>query len=58
MTRVPRDVIFLLEAKGRWVVMNVFAHTCLGVGSEVLDGPGDVAVPTSNVNIPEFDTLY
>jgi hypothetical protein len=28
------------------------------LGSEVLDGPGDVAVPTSNVNIPEFETLY
>lgn len=36
MARVPRDVVLLPEGSGRWVAMNVFARTCLGVGPEVL----------------------
>ena len=36
MQKLPGDVIVLPEAHGRWVVMNVFAHTSLGVESESL----------------------
>ena len=40
MSRVPKDVIILPEFSekypDRWVAMNVFAKTCLGVSSEVL----------------------
>lgn len=41
MNPIPRDVIILPEMTegypGRWLAMNVFARTCLGVGSEVLE---------------------
>ena len=36
MPRVPRDVVVLPEGHGRWVAMNVFARTCIGIGAEVL----------------------
>lgn len=40
MSFVPKDVVILPESTtnhhGRWLAMNVFARTCLGVSSEVL----------------------
>lgn len=36
MPRVPGDVIVLPQAGGRWVVLNVFARTALGVDTEAL----------------------
>lgn len=33
---LPGDVIVLPEADGRWVMMNVFVRSCLGVSGEVL----------------------
>jgi len=37
MLTLPRDVIILPESHGRWLVMNVFSRTCLGVEGAVLD---------------------
>ena len=41
MSLVPRDVVLLPEGSaehpGRWLAMNVFARTCLGVSAEVID---------------------
>lgn len=36
MPHVPRDVVALPEGRGRWVALNVFARTCLGVSPEVI----------------------
>lgn len=36
MARVPSDVVLLPEADGRWVAVNVFARTALGIGAEVV----------------------
>mgnify|MGYP001391157076 CR=1 FL=1 len=35
-TKLPGDIIVLPEGEGRWVVMNIFAHTCIGVESSAL----------------------
>lgn len=46
MNIVPKDIIilpeFTREGRDRWVVMNVFARTCLGVNSEVLGFLGNI----------------
>jgi len=34
VTRLPGDVILLPAAQGRWIVMNVFARTCLGLEAD------------------------
>ncbi len=58
MSRVPKDVIILPEFSekypDRWVVMNVFAKTCLGVNSRVLDLLGHV----ESLSEPEIIQLY
>lgn len=33
MYKIPNDVIVLPEKDGRWIIMNVFSKTCLGVDS-------------------------
>ncbi|MRR08050.1 MAG: hypothetical protein EG828_14200, partial [Deltaproteobacteria bacterium] len=46
MSLVPKDVIILPEFSGvlpdRWVAMNVFSRTCLGVSGRVLDLMGRI----------------
>lgn len=37
IVRLSGDVVVLPEAGARWTVMNVFAHTCLGVESPALE---------------------
>lgn len=47
MSFVPKDVVLLPESTAanpdRWVAMNVFARTCLGVSSAVVHGLGRLA---------------
>ena len=37
MLRLPGDVIILPEAKGRWVIANLFSRTYLGVETDALE---------------------
>lgn len=37
MFRVPFDVVILPEESGKWLAMNVFSRTCLGLESSSLN---------------------
>ena len=49
--RVPKEVVVFPEANDCWVVMNVFARTCLGVESRALTF-------LKRVDFEETDNLY
>lgn len=48
MSFVPKDVILLPESSstspGRWVAMNVFARSCLGISGEVVQALGRLGI--------------
>jgi len=58
MSSVPKDVIILPEFSekypDRWVAMNMFARTCLGVSSKVLDFLSHI----ESLSAPEIAKLY
>jgi SAM-dependent methyltransferase len=52
MPDLLKDVIALPEAQGRWVLMNVFAKTCLGVEAEALR-----LLTALSTSVPEKESL-
>jgi len=65
MSFVPKDVIILPEMApgypGRWLAMNVFTRTCLGLSSEVLELISHLDEPGANTSPAVFrcwDTEY
>ena len=54
MTFLSRDVVLLPESTAeypnRWVAMNVFAHTCLGIDDNVIRFLGEVSDPKRDDN--------
>jgi SAM-dependent methyltransferase len=53
MSIIPKDVILLPEMSPefpeRWVAMNVFSRTCLGVSSEVLTFMGNIVLGDNRI---------
>jgi SAM-dependent methyltransferase len=63
MNKIPKDIIILPEFtdnwEGRWVIMNVFARTCLGVESSVLEFLANVEnLPLSDILSKYKDTTF
>lgn len=54
MLKLPGDVIIFPEAKGRWVIMNVFSRTCLGVESAALEVLREAEVLSANDLMARF----
>ena len=58
MTFVPKDVVLLPESTAshpdRWVAMNVFARTCLGVSGDVVQMLGALPTGASETGTHEY----
>jgi SAM-dependent methyltransferase len=54
VTRLPGDVLALPAGDGRWVLMNVFTRTCLGVDRAMFDLLGWIAQHGQDLPGPAF----